>query len=517
MPNEVLVKGILCLVAVPVVLWGDRAGRRHSPRRAGPLLLLMALISAAAYYNYGAFHGGGYVHYWEQFHYYLGSKYFPELGYDGLYAASLAAQRETRPEVEVQPWVRDLRTNEVVSSYRVLADAPEVVSRFSPERWRSFAADHDHFLTRVGWGYLQDIRKDHGYNPTPTWTFVARLLDRALPASSENLALLGALDPLLLAILFAFLFATFGCASAASAWWSSASATRGASTGSAARSCASTGSPPWALRSPDAPGALRLGRCARRLRRDGAYLPRGLPARAGGAGGAGAGAQGGPAMGLALRPGVPPERRRVRGRGGAHRARGRRLGRLAGNLEKHQGTWLTNNVGLENVVLYDADTMTRKDVEWSLPEPWLGWQHKMDRLRAERRAGIYALAFLYLGLVAAASWRARRDESLVLGIAAVFALALLTCYYWAMLLLVPIRSDKQGAAVLLALSAALCGVHLATPPSFEMVYGVMSWALALLAWVWLGPDAVRTLRDALSTLKRPTSAHGLSGAEGSAD
>jgi hypothetical protein len=507
MQHEVWIKGVLCLVAVPVVLWADRAGRQHSPRRAGPLLVLTALIAAATYYNFGAFHGRGYVHYWEQFHYYLGSKYFPELGYDGLYAASLAAQRETRPEIEVQPWVRDLRTNEVVSAYRVLAHSPEVVARFSPGRWRHFTADHDHFLTHVGWGYLQDIRKDHGYNPTPAWTFVARLLDRALPASAENLALLGALDPLLLAVLFAFLFATYG-----------------SRVGCLCLVVFGLGYPwrfDWiggAFLRMDWLVAIGIAVCLMRRERyrwAGALVAYASMVRIF------------PAVFL-LGPGVLAVRALVRREdlrwawrfaqgfllsvvlcAAAGALAGRGVGawsEFASNLEKHQGTWLTNNVGLENVVLYDVDTVTRKDVDWSLPEPWLRWQHKMDRLLAERRTGIYALAVLYLGVVAAASWRARRDESLVLGIGAVFALALLTCYYWAMLLLVPIRSDKHGAAVLLALSAALCAVHLATPPSFEMVYGVMSWALALLAWAWLGPDAVATPRDALRRMKRPSSA-----------
>jgi hypothetical protein len=146
------------------------------------------------------------------------------------------------------------------------------------------------------------------------------------------------------------------------------------------------------------------------------------------------------------------------------------------------------------VVLYDVDTMKRVDVDWSLPEPWLHWQAKMNRLEAERSLQTSALAGLYLLLITLASWRARRDTSIVLGIGAIFSLALLTCYYWIMLLLVPIRNPRWGPVALLLFSAWLYGLHLVTP-SFEMIYGLASWGLALLLLAWVGPDAWKTARQ----------------------
>ena len=62
----------------------------------------------------------------------------------------------------------------------------------------------------------------------------------------------------------------------------------------------------------------------------------------------------------------------------------------------------------------------------------------------------------------------------------------------------PIRRrppPRIAAAVLLLLSTGLCAVHLATPPSFEMIYGLMSWALALLLLAWAGPDALATAKE----------------------
>ena len=54
------------------------------------LLVALAGVSTLAYVDFGRFHrGAGYVHNWEMFHYVMPSKYFAELGYDGLYQAAL--------------------------------------------------------------------------------------------------------------------------------------------------------------------------------------------------------------------------------------------------------------------------------------------------------------------------------------------------------------------------------------------------------------------------------------------
>jgi len=497
MSFEIVSKLVLCLLAVPVVLWLDRAGARDSRRQAGSILVLVATIAVGAYYNYGAFHGTSYIHHWEQFHYYLGSKYFPELGYDGLYAASLRAQRETHREMNFQAWTRDLTTNEVTSSWQVLARGTEVKERFSEERWRSFLADHTYFLERNNWQYMRRIRMDHGYNPTPTWTAVARLFDAWLPADDGSLSWLGSLDLVLLVVLFAFIITTYG-----------------SRIGCFSLIVFGLGYPwrfDWvggALLRLDWLVAVGVAVCLLRRERyrwAGALLAyaglvRIFP------------------LALLLGPGVLALRALIKKEdfgwawrfaqgfllslvlcvlAGSLAGRGvEAWGEFASNLETHEETWLTNNVGLKNVLLYDVDTMQRNRVNWSLPEPWLPWQRHMTQVKEERAAWFYALAGLYLLLVAAAAWRAQRDESVILGIGAVFALGLLTCYYWSMLLLVPLRDGRKGAATLLLLSAGLYGLHLATPPSFEMIYGLMSWAMALLLLVWLGPQAWANFRAA---------------------
>ena len=79
-------------------------------------LALTAIVSAAGWWNFGAFHfGGGFLHYHEFFHYYLGSKYFRELGYTGLYdcvalaEARSGARRRRGPSLDARPLTNELR------------------------------------------------------------------------------------------------------------------------------------------------------------------------------------------------------------------------------------------------------------------------------------------------------------------------------------------------------------------------------------------------------------------------
>jgi hypothetical protein len=479
---EIWIKGLSCLVLAVLIL-RDRA--RAMPRpQARPWLLGAGLLAWLAWFNAGAFHFPKFLHTYEHFHYQLGSRYFAELGYDGLYAASLYHQVTTRPGSTIERFSRDLRTNEMVSSREVFQYGALVHQRFSPERWQAFAADHDYYLDALSQPTLERIRRDHGYNPSPTWTATAQLVD---VGATDRAALvrLGLLDPLLLLALFGLVFHTYGSR--------------------ATCLCLVVFGLGYAWRYDWIGGAfLRLdwlvavgcAVCCVRLER---YRTAGaLLAYAGMVRIFPFGFLFGPAV-LALRALVRRESigwvlRLGQGLllgGTLCFAAGALTGRgidawpeFAANLDKHRETFLTNNVGLLNTVLYDLDVMRRVDVDFALAEPWLAVQKKIASLAAERRPWIIALQATLLALLGAACWRARRDESLVLGIGVVFVMTLLTCYYWIMLLLVPLSLPIAGTVALLLLSAGLWGLHVATP-AFETIYGAMSWALALLLPGWI--------------------------------
>lgn len=178
-----------------------------------PLALLSALAVGAVivYTGFFGFHGeGSFVHHHDVAHYYLGSKYFRELGYPDLYVAMLRAEAELHDDRFWSLGARDLGTNEIVPIDALLARSDSVKDRFHPERWRAFRSDVEIFRRAMGPGYATVLR-DFGFNATPVWAFLGGWVANLVPpGSSRGILLLTLLDPLLLAVAFGALAATFG-------------------------------------------------------------------------------------------------------------------------------------------------------------------------------------------------------------------------------------------------------------------------------------------------------------------
>ena len=80
---------VLAMLGAALIGWGVWLPRRasrdaHRKLRDG-CSSPSACISFACYFNFGLFHFRNYIHSWDTFHYYVGSKYFKELSYDRLY------------------------------------------------------------------------------------------------------------------------------------------------------------------------------------------------------------------------------------------------------------------------------------------------------------------------------------------------------------------------------------------------------------------------------------------------
>ncbi len=491
---EIPVKAVVAWIVVALLLIREFSPRLK-PKQAGLALSVAALLAVFGYLNFGSFHGRTYIHHWEQFHYALGAKYFPELGYDGLYAASIEAQRSRDPDAGLNPSYRDLRTNKVVAldSPAEVAYRKSVVARFSPARWQTFVSDHDYFVTHNDPGYLASIRLDHGFNPPPSWTFVARIFAGWPKIDEGTLSAFATLDLLLLAVLFVVVSRTYG-----TRWGCVAIALFGINY---------AGRYFWvggAFLREDWLAAVTIGIC---------LLERKRFAWAGAAFGYAAAVRifpvlflFGPAV-LATRALLARERPRwvlqlglgfllaiglalgagsLTGRGPAA------WGEFADHIQQHSHTWLTNNVGLADVVLYDGSTMRRELVDFSLPEPWILWQAKMDAVAQARRPVLWIAQGLLLLMVGATSWRLDLPRAAMLGIVVVFALVLTTCYYWQMLLIVPLLRHRGVLYGTLAVNLGLFALHFATP-SFEMRYGMMSWGLLLVFLAYLIPQAWKAL------------------------
>jgi hypothetical protein len=184
---------------------GAAALRRR--RRWGALAVAAAALFA--FVNFGDLHGAGrIVHPWEQYHFFLGSKYLQELGYFDIYTATILADREGADQLHDVTTTRDLHTFDEIAVDSALADGAAVRARFSDARWAELKADWENLRRwNMPW---PDIVNDHGNSGSPAWAAVALPFVTLFGSSRTGQALLGVLDFVLMLILFAFLFRAFG-------------------------------------------------------------------------------------------------------------------------------------------------------------------------------------------------------------------------------------------------------------------------------------------------------------------
>jgi len=239
------IAGLVALSALFLAL----ATRRLSERRQRILVASVVVAAALSYPNFGVLHEHGdrhrHIHLWDTFHYFMGAKYLPELGYSHLYEATYVAGRQLGGFADATT-VRDLTTDATLEGRTIDVDA--VVARFSPSRWAAFVGDCRFFFEHIRQWPLP--LNDHGYNDPPPRAWLLHLIVRNVPATSTSLTVMS--------------HSTTSSSSQRSSWWawcsvrfpprwpsrSSRSIPSHGSTSSADRCCAGTGSLPcwWAWR-----------------------------------------------------------------------------------------------------------------------------------------------------------------------------------------------------------------------------------------------------------------------------
>jgi hypothetical protein len=217
--------------------------RGAARRRAGFVLGVAAVIAVLSWFRFGQFHAI-YVdasddaasprrfkvekhqplHFHEYFHYYLGSKYFGQVGYLGLYdctaLADLEIAREDQVPQRISGWVRDLSDVLTDKTYADALDhcSKELRPRFTDARWASFKHDIRELRRLVPDDWWTGATFDAGFNPPPSWVVMSSAIANVIPIRAgpfPSYLIATTLDVVLLFVSFFAVRAAFGDTTAA--------------------------------------------------------------------------------------------------------------------------------------------------------------------------------------------------------------------------------------------------------------------------------------------------------------
>ena len=481
-----------------------RMGRPVAERTQRRVALAMTVLAFSAYfdfYNPNARYSE-YYHRHEFFHYYLGSKYSHELGYNRIYECTAAAEIELGRRGEVMAReLRDLRENltKPVTHPTVQRHIGECRPRFTDARWSAFKQDIDWFQRAMAGSYWDSAQKDHGYNPPPVWTMAGKLFAGLAPAGDGFFKLLSAIDVLLqvgavLLIGWAFGLRTmaiatvfWGCNAPANFYWTGGAFLRqdwffllvAALCLAKKRHFALAGAAlTWSALLRVFPvilfagwGAVMLFHVIGRVRRGhGAWLRREHKRLILGS--------------LAAALTLVPASLAVTGRGAYEEF-------AEHTLRVHKTTPLTNHMGLETMLSHGWEGRIRFTRDDNLDDPFIKWKEgRVDRFQ-ELKPLFFAVC-VAVGLWTL--WALRRTKllwvALPLGLPLTVCLTNLTCYYYSMFILgaALVRVRPPLGPVYVAASGASQILLLGAPVAFYFIddrYTAESWLYFLLGALFL--------------------------------
>lgn len=215
MLNLAILTATLIVISVGLYL-NKRGGERRHATLTNATLAVLGAVALLSYVNFKPL--ATQPNNWDLFHYYVGSKYFQEIGYTRLYACVARAEAESDDEAvshaAKRRTIRDLETNELVASRNYFFSENYCKERFSAARWESFKSDIGFFRDR-----LQDLWElaqiDHGFNPSPVWILAGGLASGAVALSDNAITGLVLLDVILLLGSVALIAWAFGLPTAA--------------------------------------------------------------------------------------------------------------------------------------------------------------------------------------------------------------------------------------------------------------------------------------------------------------
>ncbi|MHC4178082.1 MAG: hypothetical protein ACYSWU_11285, partial [Planctomycetota bacterium] len=203
-----IVKFLLALSSIPLLI----VATRWTARRRRVIAIGLVAAGALGWIGFGTFHGDGSIlHPWEILHYYLGPKYFRQLGHTELYRCLAAHEREHgRGSMIDRGQVRDLDDNRVHRGAWTVTEAGACRAEFDADRWASFGADADRIRRLFTLRHFHKALADHGYNATPLQTTCLEALCSRTSPTRAQLSVLASLDFVLLALGVAAMWWAFG-------------------------------------------------------------------------------------------------------------------------------------------------------------------------------------------------------------------------------------------------------------------------------------------------------------------
>ncbi len=221
-------KGVLAISAICFSVWAlirRLAGKPFAKKQIAIATMVFGGLGIGAWVVADDLGATNFIHKWEFFHYYLGSKYPEELGYKRLYLCAAIAQAELGPAMKeevIARNIRDLETDTMTQAAPVL-EHPEICKRhFTAPRWRDFKRDINWFRHSSNQKFWEGMSTDHGYNPPPVWTMSGHLFGMLVPhANTSGMTMLASIDVFFFAFSFFFIWWAFGlevCAAALVYW-----------------------------------------------------------------------------------------------------------------------------------------------------------------------------------------------------------------------------------------------------------------------------------------------------------
>jgi hypothetical protein len=216
MPDTATILRYACplAAAAAAIAWPSVPAARKR-RWASALLLAFSVLGGTWLYTAQHRATHRYFNAYEHYHYALPTRYAAELGYTGLYDATIAALLEDGKLPTLPKKLRDLETGKLVRAEVLIERAPATKARFSPERWESWRKDVRWFAGRLGTATLLLVLQDKGYNASPVYGAVAGAFTSRLEPGTPGFMALPYLDLTILVVTLGAIAWVFGVRTAA--------------------------------------------------------------------------------------------------------------------------------------------------------------------------------------------------------------------------------------------------------------------------------------------------------------